>query len=82
MFVVSYVIIIAFHPELKLNRIIVECSFAHSFQKLTTIDYFTKDQINFVDLKVIKQLKDAAENVCTEKIKRLLHTCFQLNFIY
>ena len=53
MFVVSYVMIVAFHPELELNRIIVERSFAHSFQKLTTVDYFRNDQMNFVDVKVI-----------------------------
>ena len=63
MFVVSYVMIVAFHPDLKLNRIIVERSFAHCFQKLTTIDYLTDDQMTFVDIKVVKQLKDAAELV-------------------
>ena len=63
MFVVSYVMIVAFHPELKLNRIIVERSFAHSFQKSRTIDYLTDDQMTFVDIKVVKQLKDSAELV-------------------
>ena len=78
MFVVSYVMIVAFHPELKLNRIIVECSFAHSFQKLTTIDYFTNDQMNFVNVKVIKQLKDAAENVCNGKDKNAVAHMFSI----
>ena len=32
MFVVSYVMIVAFHPEVKLNRRIVECSFAIHFK--------------------------------------------------
>ena len=32
MFVVSYVMIVAFHPALKLNRIIVYRSFAHSIE--------------------------------------------------
>ena len=63
MFVVSYVIVVAFHPELEFNRIIVVCSFSHTFQKLTTIDYFTEEQMSFVDIKVIQQLKDAAEHV-------------------
>ena len=78
MFVVSHVMIIAFHPELKLNRIIVERSFAHSFQKLTTIDYFTNDQMNFVDIKVIKQLKDAAGNVCNKKDKNAVAHMFSI----
>ena len=63
MFVVSYVMVVAFHPELEFNRIIVVCSFSHTFQKLTTIDYFTEEQMSFVDIKVIQQLKDAAEHV-------------------
>ena len=32
--VVSYVIILAFHPKLKLPRIIIERSFGHSLEKL------------------------------------------------
>ena len=41
MFVVSYVMIVAFHPELKLDRIIIQRSFAHSIEQLTSLDYFT-----------------------------------------
>ena len=54
MSVVSYVMIVAFHPDLKLNRIIVERSFVYSFQKLATIDYLTDDQMTFVDIKLVK----------------------------
>ena len=32
MFVVSYVIIFAFHPELDIDRLLIECSFGHSEQ--------------------------------------------------
>ena len=76
MFVVSYVMIVAFHPDLKLNRIIVERSFAHCFQKLTTIDYLTDDQMTFVDIKVVKQLKDAAEHVSKRNCKKSLAQMF------
>ena len=38
MFVVSYVIILAFHPKLKMDRVIIQCSFGHSLEQLTTID--------------------------------------------
>ena len=34
MFVVSYVMIVAFHPELKLDRIIIYRSFAHTVEQL------------------------------------------------
>ena len=41
-FVVSYVMIIAFQPALKLERIIVYRSFAHSLEQLTSLDYLTR----------------------------------------
>ena len=43
MFVVSYVMIIAFQPALKLERIIVYRSFAHSLEQLTSLDYLTRE---------------------------------------
>ena len=38
MFVVSYVIIFAFHPELNINRVIIERSFGHSEHSLTSFN--------------------------------------------
>ena len=35
MLVVSYVIIFAFHPKLKMDRIIIQRSFGHSLEQLT-----------------------------------------------
>ena len=32
MFVVSYIIILAFHPKLKLDRVIIQHSFGHSLE--------------------------------------------------
>ena len=43
MFVISYVMIVAFHPELKLDRIIIQRSFVHSVEQLTSLDYFTRE---------------------------------------
>ena len=42
MFVVSYVMIVAFHPALKLDRITIYRSFVHSLEQLTTVDYFSR----------------------------------------
>ena len=58
--VVSYVIIIAFHPKLKLPRVIIERSFGHSLEKLCQIDYLTSEQLNYKDLITVKQLRDCA----------------------
>ena len=44
MFVVSYVMIVAFHPKLNFDRIIIQRSFPHSLGQLTTLDYFTREQ--------------------------------------
>ena len=37
MYVVSYVSIVAFHPVLKLNIIIIQRSYAHSLEQLTSL---------------------------------------------
>ena len=64
---VSYVIIFAFHPDLKLNRIIIERSFGHPIEKLTSLDYLTIEQLKYKDLTTLKQLRDCALSVTTRK---------------
>ena len=58
--VVSYVIILAFHPKLQLPRIIIERSFGHSLEKLCQIDYLTSEQLKYGDIITVKQLRDCA----------------------
>ena len=60
MFVVSFVMIVAFHPELELNRITIQKSYALSIEQLTSLNYFTQEQINFLDNDLSKMLKDMA----------------------
>ena len=67
MHVISYVIIVCFHPELNFDRIIVERSFIYDIRQLTSINYFTADQIDFIDRKVLLQLKDLAFEVNQKK---------------
>ena len=69
MFVASYVVVLAFHPTLKMNRIIIQHSFGHSLEKLTATGYLTNDQMSFVDVKLVKQLKDSALQVNSKKCK-------------
>ena len=45
MFVVSYVIIFAFHPELNIGTVITKRSFGHSEHSLTSINYLTIDKV-------------------------------------
>ena len=55
MFVMSYVLIVAFHPHLNLRKIIVQRSCGQSLEQLTTIDYLTNDQMSFIDVMLVKQ---------------------------
>ena len=52
--------IASFHPKLELDRVINQRSFAHSIEQLTSLDYFTREQITFIDHSLIKMLKDMA----------------------
>ena len=43
MFVVSFVLIVAFHQHLNITKIVVQRSYGHSISQLTTIDYLSED---------------------------------------
>ena len=76
MFVVSYVMIVAFNPELNLERIIIQRSFAHSIDELTSLNYFTREQITFIDQSLIKMLKDMAFEVAKRRCKNIIGQMF------
>ena len=78
MFVVSYVIILAFHPKVKMDRVIIQRSFGRSLEQLTTIDYLTNDQMSLLDIKLIKQLKDSALEVSRKKCKNAIALMFSI----
>ena len=46
MFVMSFVLIVAFHSHQNLRKIIVQRSYRHSLVQLTTIDYLTNYQMS------------------------------------
>ena len=56
-FVMSYVLIVAFHPNLILRQIIVQRRYGHTLQQLTTLDYLITDQMKFINAKLATQLK-------------------------
>ena len=78
MFVMSYVLIATFHPHLNLKKIIVQRSYGHSLEQLTTINYLTNDQMSFIDVTLIKQLNDIAEEVGGRKCKNALGQMFTI----
>ena len=69
MYAVSYVTIFAFHPDLQLNRVIVEQSFGHSREQLWSLNYLTSEQLKFKNLPTLKQLRDCALTVSTKTKK-------------
>ena len=82
MFVVPYVIVFAFHPKLNLDCVILQRSFGHSYKKLTTINYWTNDQMEYMNIKLVKQLKDCTINVSQIKCKNAVAQmfCVELKF--
>ena len=78
LFVVSYVMIVAFQPALKLERIIVYRSFAHSIEQLTSLSYLTRERITFIEPYLIKMLKYIAFEVSKKKSKTSLDQMFSI----
>ena len=72
MFVVSYVLIVAFHPALKLNRFIIQRSYGHSLEQLTSLNYFSEDQMKFIDEQIIRQLEYIAIDISKRKCKNMM----------
>ena len=75
---VSYAIIFAFHPKLDFERIIIERSFGHSREKLTTIDYLTNEQLKFKDEITLKQLRDSALEVSSKRKPNAISEMFSV----
>ena len=78
MFVVLYVTIVAFQPELKVDKIIIYRSFVHTVEQLITLDYFSHEQICFIDPYLIKISKDMAFKVSTRKCKNSIGQMFSI----
>ena len=65
-------LIVSFHPKLKIPKIIVEENYMHPLKELTSISYLTGDQLSFADAKLISQLSDAAYEVDSRKCKNAI----------
>ena len=67
--------IVAFNPELNLDRIIIQRSFAHPIEQLTS---FTREQITCIDQSLIKMLKDMAFEVSKRRCKNSIGQMFSI----
>ena len=70
--------IVAFHRVLKLDRIIIYGSFAHSIKQLATLGYFSREQITFIEPHLINMLKDMAFEVYKRKCKNSVGQMFSI----
>ena len=50
----------------------------HSLMELTTLNYLTKDQMKFIDLQILNQLKDIAIDVSKRKCKNTMGQMFSI----
>ena len=79
MFVISYVMIVAFHPLLNLDRIIIYRSFSQPLEQLSNLDYLSREQIACTDPYLIHMLKDAASEVSKRNCKNSLEQMFSID---
>ena len=74
---VSYLIIFAFHPDLKIDRVIIERSFGHSIEKLSSLNYLTSKQLRYKDIiLLLKQLRDCPISVSSKNNKLAISDMF------
>ena len=55
MFVMSYVMIVAFHPRFSFERILIQKSVSHTKEELTSVIYLMREQFDFKTPELIKQ---------------------------
>ena len=84
MYVVSYCIIVAFHPDLNIPRLYIYRSYDQDGEELTSLVHFETVQQNFFDQKenfnpkTLAQLRDAALAVENRKKKTALEEMFSV----
>ena len=70
--------IVAFQPELNLDRIIILRSYAHTIEQLRSLNYFSREEINFIESCLIKMSKDMALEVSKRGCKNNMEQIFSI----
>ena len=76
MFVISYVIIFAFHLHSEHDRVIIERSFRHDFQRLVNVRYLNRDILIFPDHVTVTQFQDCVTKVSKKNNKESIAEMF------
>ena len=78
MFVISYCQIIAFHPALNLEKMIIFRSFQQSAEEIYDLSHFRQEHIPFFDKVTFYQFKDAATAVLAREKSTSLSELFSV----
>ena len=75
--------VIAFHPSLNIEKILVVRSFNHTFEQLNDVSYLRDEILPFIDPITTRQLRDCAAAVFTKKQNYSLSEMFscELKFV-
>ena len=68
--------VVAFHPSLSLDKILIQRSYSHTQKELTSINYLTREQMQFKASDLIKQLHDIALCVSKRECKNAMAQMF------
>ena len=77
-FVISYCQIYAFHPDLKLNKIVTFRSFQQNAEGIYRLDHFSQEHVRFFHAVTFSQMKDAATNVSIKQKSTSLSELFSI----
>ena len=78
MFVISYCQIYAFHPDLKLSKIVIFWSFQQNAEEIYSLNHFSQEHVRFFDAVTFIQMKDAATNVLIKQKSTSLSELFSI----
>ena len=76
MFVISSCQIYSFHPNLKLDKIVVYRSFKQNAEEIYSLDHFSQEHVKFFDPVTFDQMKDAGTNVLVRQKSTSLSELF------
>ena len=81
-FVMSYVIIVAFHPHFNFDRIVVQRSMCHPKDELTSVNYLSREHFDFKPPELIKQLYNQALHVSKRTSENALAVMFGVELAF
>ena len=82
MFVMSYVIVVAFHPHFNFDRITVQRSMCHPKEEMLSVNYLSREQFEFKPPELAKQLYDQGLHVLKKTSENALAVMFGIELAF